>query len=90
MGWLYVFQRGLYSGRVLQVYGEGNDALALAWALRDERVTSVLIGASSVDQLEDSAAAVANLRFSDAELEEIDRDAVEAGIDLWRSQSQVS
>ena len=64
--------------------------MALAWALRDQRVTSVLIGASSVDQLEDSAAAVSNLRFSDAELAQIDRDAVDAGIDLWRTQSELA
>ena len=64
--------------------------MALAWALRDERVTSVLIGASSVDQLEDSATAVSHLRFSDAELEQIDRDAVDAGIDLWRTQSELA
>jgi L-glyceraldehyde 3-phosphate reductase len=50
----------------------------------------VLIGASSVDQLEDSAAAVSNLRFSDAELAQIDRDAVDAGIDLWRTQSELA
>jgi L-glyceraldehyde 3-phosphate reductase len=43
-----------------------------------------------VEQLEDSAAAVANLRFSDAELDEIDRHAVEAGIDLWRPQSRLT
>ena len=70
--------------------GQSLAQMALAWALRDERVTSVLIGASSVGQLEDSAAAVSNLRFSDAELEEIDRDAVDAGIDLWRSQSRLT
>ena len=64
--------------------------MALSWALRDERVTSVLIGASSVEQLEDSAAAVSHLRFSDVELEAIDRDAVEAGIDLWRTQSRLT
>ena len=73
-----------------QERGQSLAQMALAWVLRDERVTSVLIGASSVEQLEDSAAAVANLRFSDAELEEIDRDAVEAGIDLWRTQSELS
>ncbi|GAB3440287.1 L-glyceraldehyde 3-phosphate reductase [Phycicoccus ginsengisoli] len=73
-----------------QERGQSLAQMALSWVLRDERVTSVLIGASSVAQLEDSAAAVANLRFSDAELEEIDRDAVEAGIDLWRTQSQLS
>jgi L-glyceraldehyde 3-phosphate reductase len=70
--------------------GQSLAQMALSWALRDERVTSVLIGASSVGQLEDSAAAVANMRFTDAELEEIDRDAVEAGIDLWRSQSRLT
>lgn len=64
--------------------------LALAWALRDDRVSSVLVGASSVRQLEDSAAAVQNLQFTDSELAEIDRDAVEAGIDLWRSQSRLT
>ncbi len=64
--------------------------MALAWVLRDERVTSVLIGASSVAQLEDSAAAVGNLRFTKDELATIDRDAVEAGIDLWRTQSDLS
>ena len=73
-----------------QERGQSLAQMALAWVLRDDRVTSVLIGASSVEQLEDSAAAVANLRFSDAELEEIDRDAVEAGIDLWRTQSELS
>jgi L-glyceraldehyde 3-phosphate reductase len=64
--------------------------MALAWALRDDRVTSVLIGASSVGQLEDSAAAVSHLQFSDAELEQIDQHAVEGGIDLWRSQSELT
>jgi L-glyceraldehyde 3-phosphate reductase len=75
---------------VAQERGQSLAQMALAWALRDERVTSVLIGASSVEQLEDSAAAVANLRFSDAELDEIDRHAVEAGIDLWRPQSRLT
>ncbi|KRE56203.1 aldo/keto reductase [Phycicoccus sp. Soil748] len=70
--------------------GQSLAQMALAWVLRDERVSSVLIGASSVAQLEDSAAAVANLRFTDAELEEIDRDAVEAGIDLWRGKSEIA
>jgi L-glyceraldehyde 3-phosphate reductase len=73
-----------------QERGQSLAQMALAWVLRDERVSSVLIGASSVGQLEDSAAAVADLRFSDAELAEIDRDAVEAGIDLWRTQSKLS
>jgi L-glyceraldehyde 3-phosphate reductase len=62
--------------------------MALAWALRDQRVSSVLIGASSVAQLEDSLAATENLSFTDAELAEVDGHAVEAGIDLWRTSSQ--
>ena len=61
--------------------------LALAWVLRDERVTSVLLGASSVRQLEDNVAALNNIAFSDDELAEIDRYAVEGGIDLWRGVS---
>ncbi len=56
--------------------------MALAWALRDRRVTSVLIGASSVRQLEDSLGAVRNLSFTPEELAAIDADAVEAGVDL--------
>ena len=58
--------------------------MAIAWALRDHRVTSALIGASSVRQLEDNVAAVQRLAFSAEELTEIDRYAVEGGIDLWR------
>ncbi|WP_061300005.1 L-glyceraldehyde 3-phosphate reductase [Herbidospora cretacea] len=61
--------------------------MALAWAQRDERVTSVLIGASSVKQLDDSLDSVKNLRFTDAELDAIDKDAVEAGINLWKRSS---
>jgi L-glyceraldehyde 3-phosphate reductase len=58
--------------------------LALAWALRDQRVTSLVIGASSVDQLEQNVAALDNLTLSDDELAEIDRVAGEdAGVDLW-------
>ncbi|MFI7587577.1 L-glyceraldehyde 3-phosphate reductase [Spongisporangium articulatum] len=62
--------------------------LALSWAMRDERVTSVLIGASSVAQLEDSLAAVRGPEFTDDELAEIDRDAVDAGINLWAASSE--
>jgi L-glyceraldehyde 3-phosphate reductase len=58
--------------------------MAIAWALRDHRMTSALIGASSVRQLEDNVAAVQRLAFSAEELTEIDRYAVEGGIDLWR------
>ncbi len=61
--------------------------MSLAWALRDPRVTSVLMGASSVAQLEQNVAALANLDFSPDELAEIDQHAVESDIDLWRAPS---
>jgi L-glyceraldehyde 3-phosphate reductase len=67
--------------------GQSVAQLALAWTLRDDRVTSALIGASSVAQLEDNLAAVRNLKFSAEELEAIDADAVEAGINLWKKSS---
>jgi L-glyceraldehyde 3-phosphate reductase len=67
--------------------GQSLAQLALAWCLRDPRVTSVLIGASSVDQLENSLGALEKLDFTDGELAEIDEYAVEGGIDLWRKVS---
>ncbi|NAZ78162.1 L-glyceraldehyde 3-phosphate reductase [Kineococcus sp. T13] len=57
--------------------------LALSWTLRDERVTTTLIGASSVRQVEDNVAAVSNLEFSADELRAIDEFAVDSGVDLW-------
>ena len=57
--------------------------MALAWTLRDPRMTSTLIGASSVAQLEDSLGALGNLTFSDDELAEIDRYATDSDINLW-------
>jgi L-glyceraldehyde 3-phosphate reductase len=65
--------------------GQSLAQMAIAWALRDPRVTSVLIGASSVRQLEQNVAALAHLEFSPDELVEIDRYAVEGGVDLWRA-----
>jgi L-glyceraldehyde 3-phosphate reductase len=65
--------------------GQSLAQLALAWAARDERVTSVLIGASSVGQLEQNIAALEHQSFTAEELAEIDRYAVEGDIDLWRS-----
>jgi L-glyceraldehyde 3-phosphate reductase len=59
--------------------------MAVAWVLRDERVTSALIGARNVEQLDDSLDALKKLKFTAAELKEIDRYAVDAGIDLWRN-----
>ena len=57
--------------------------LALAWVLRDHRMTSTLIGASSVAQLEDNVAATAKLDFTDNELAAIEAQAVDSGVDLW-------
>jgi L-glyceraldehyde 3-phosphate reductase len=62
--------------------------MALAWTLRDGRVTSTLIGASSVEQLEENVAALDNLELSDEELEEIDRHATESGINIWAGSSE--
>jgi L-glyceraldehyde 3-phosphate reductase len=61
--------------------------LAIAWVLRDQRVTSALLGASSVEQLEQNVAALRRLDFDPGELEEIDRYAVEGGINLWEGSS---
>src|SRR5262245_12775908 len=61
--------------------------MAIAWVLRDPRVTSALIGARTVDQLDDSLEALKNLEFSAEELREIDRYAKDGGIDLWREIS---
>jgi L-glyceraldehyde 3-phosphate reductase len=62
--------------------------MAVAWVLRDPRITSALIGASSVDQLDDTLGALENLDFSDDELREIDDHAVDAGINLWEASSR--
>jgi L-glyceraldehyde 3-phosphate reductase len=67
--------------------GQSLAQMAVAWTLRDPRVTSALIGASSVEQLEDSVGALARLDFSDEELAEIDRYAVESGINIWARSS---
>jgi L-glyceraldehyde 3-phosphate reductase len=71
-----------------QERGQSLAQLALAWILRDSRVTSALIGASSVTQLENSVGAVANLDFSEDELDAIDAHAVEGGINLWKGPSR--
>ncbi len=61
--------------------------MAIAWTLRDPRVTSALIGARSVEQLDDSLDALKNLDFSESELRTIDLHATEGGIDLWRESA---
>jgi L-glyceraldehyde 3-phosphate reductase len=69
---------------IAQERGQKLSQLALAWALRDRRVTSVLIGASSVEQLDENLDALNSSTFSTEELARIDQHAVEGGIDLWR------
>ncbi len=70
--------------------GQSLAQMALAWTLRDERVTSTLIGASSVGQLEENVKALDQLTFADDELQAIDAHAVEAGINLWAPSSAVT
>jgi L-glyceraldehyde 3-phosphate reductase len=72
---------------IAEARGQSLAQLALAWGLRDQRVTSVLIGASSVKQLEENLAAVSNTSFSDDELTAIDGHAVEAGVNIWAASS---
>ena len=73
--------RGL--NEIAQRRGQSLAQMALAWTLRDPRVTSTLVGVSSVEQLEANVAALDNLDLSDDELAEIDRYASDAGINLW-------
>ena len=68
--------------------GQSLAQLALSWALRDQRVTSVLIGASSVAQLEENLIAAGRSDFTAEEAAAIDRDAVDADIDLWATSDQ--
>jgi L-glyceraldehyde 3-phosphate reductase len=63
--------------------GQSLAQLAIAWTLRDERMTSTLIGASSVEQLEENVGALDRLDFGAEELAEVDRHAVESGINIW-------
>jgi L-glyceraldehyde 3-phosphate reductase len=68
--------------------GQSLAQLAIAWALRDPRVTSALLGASSVAQLEQNLAALAHLDLDDAELAEIEHHAVDGQINIWASSSE--
>ncbi len=88
------FQQAMLSGEnigriralndIAKARGQTLAQMAIAWVLRDERVTSALIGARTVEQFDDSFDAAKKLSFSAAELAEIDRHADEGGIDLWR------
>jgi L-glyceraldehyde 3-phosphate reductase len=79
--------RGLNA--LAQERGQTLAQMAIAWVLRDRRVTSALIGARTVGQLEDSLDALSNLRFSDDELTRIDQLGTDAGIDIWSGSSSV-
>jgi len=70
---------------IAKTRGQSLAQMALAWALRDARVTTVLIGASSVAQLDQNLGALNNLEFNDDELWAIDEHAVDSGIDLWEA-----
>ncbi|MGI8779277.1 MAG: L-glyceraldehyde 3-phosphate reductase [Solirubrobacteraceae bacterium] len=73
---------------IAQRRGQALAQMAIAWTLRDPRVTSALIGASSVAQLEQNVAALDDLAFSTEELAEIDVHAVDSGINLWAESSE--
>jgi L-glyceraldehyde 3-phosphate reductase len=88
------FEKGFLSEEILKrvralneiARGRGQTLaqMAIAWVLRDKRVTTALIGTRNVEQLDDSLDAVKKLEFTDAELKEIDRYAQDAGIDIWK------
>ena len=78
--------RGLHE--VAEARGQSLAQLALAWTLRDPRVTSTLVGASSVGQLEQNVAALDQLDISDDELAAIDRHAGEGGVNLWAESGE--
>ena len=84
----FLSEENLKRVRALNEIAEGRGQtlaqMAIAWVLRDKRVTSALIGARDVKQLDDSLDAVKNLNFTDAELQDIDRHAQEGEIDLWK------
>jgi L-glyceraldehyde 3-phosphate reductase len=75
--------------KVADARGQSIAQMAVAWTLRDPRVTSTLIGASSVEQLLDTAAAVRNLDFSDTELAAIDQHTGNASINIWEESSLI-
>jgi L-glyceraldehyde 3-phosphate reductase len=69
--------------------GQTTAQLALAWTLRDPRVTSTLVGASSVAQLEENLGALARLDFAADELTEVDTFATESSINIWAESSRL-
>jgi L-glyceraldehyde 3-phosphate reductase len=73
---------------IAQNRGQTLAQMAIAWVLRDPRVTTALIGASSVGQLEDCVGALDNRAFTDTELTKIDRYAMDANINIWAASSE--
>ena len=77
------------SNEIARGRGQTLAQMAIAWVLRDKRVTTALVGARNVQQLDDSLDAVKNLKFTDAELIEIDRYAVDSSLDIWKDAREV-
>jgi L-glyceraldehyde 3-phosphate reductase len=82
-------ERIRFLNEIAEGRGQTLAQMAIAWVLRDPRVTSALIGARTVEQLEDSLAALSRLDFAEEELASIDGYAGEAGIDLWKKSSTI-
>jgi L-glyceraldehyde 3-phosphate reductase len=84
----FLSEKNLKRARALNDIARGRGQtlaqMAIAWVLRSPAVTSALIGARNVEQLDDSLDALKKLKFTAAELKEIDRYAQEGGLDLWR------
>ena len=84
----FLNEKNLKSVRALNEIARGRGQtlaqMAIAWVLRDKRVTSALVGARNVEQLDDSLDSLKKLKFTAAELKEIDRHAQEGDLDLWR------
>jgi L-glyceraldehyde 3-phosphate reductase len=74
---------------IARARGQSLAQMALAWVLRDKRVTSALIGASRPEQVADSVKALDKLAFTVEELREIDRFAVDAGVNLWTKSAEL-
>jgi L-glyceraldehyde 3-phosphate reductase len=81
-------ERARHLAEIAADRGQTLAQMAIAWALRDERVTSALIGASSVEQLEQNVAALDRLEFDDSELERIEQYAVDGQVNIWAASSQ--
>ena len=75
-------------GEIAARRGQTLAQMALAWVLHDERMTSALVGASSVEQLEQNVGALDRLDFTAEELEEIDRYATDSDVNIWAASSE--